>query len=68
MVDELRKLGMTVEVESSKVVLRNRYVAAQEGKALTPEQARVLVKLDRKLIYFQMNLLCYWKEGSFSEL
>ena len=30
------------------------------GAALTPEQARMLVKLERKVALFQIKLECMW--------
>ena len=30
------------------------------GQALTPEQARMLVKLDRKVALFRIKLECLW--------
>lgn len=68
MLDELRKLGMTVEVENGKVVLRDTFTAATAGKPLTPEQARILVKLERPLILFTIQLLCRWENGEYHEL
>jgi hypothetical protein len=68
MLDELRKLGMIVEVENGKVVLREPMKVAEEGVPITPEQARILVKLDRKIINFTITLLCKWEDGEFEEL
>lgn len=67
MMPELRKLGMVVEVEDGKLVLRQPMTVAVEGVPLTPEQARILTKLDIKLVDFKINLLCRWENGSFSE-
>lgn len=68
MLDELRKLGMIVEVEQGKVMLREPYTAASAGKPLTPEQARILVKLERPIISFTIKLLCKWENGEYQEL
>ncbi len=68
MLDELRKLGLIVEVDHGKIVLREPYTAATAFEPLTPEQARVLVKLDRTIIAFTINLLAKWENGQFQEL
>jgi mRNA turnover protein 4 len=68
MLDELRKLGMIVEVDNAKVVLRETYTAAEAGVPLTPEQARILVKLDRPIVKFTIQMLCRWENGNFHEL
>lgn len=68
MLDELRRLGMVVEVEDGKLVLREPVTAAQEGVALTPEQAKMLVKFDRRIVTFTIDLLCRWENGKFEEL
>jgi mRNA turnover protein 4 len=68
MLDHLRKLGMVVEVEDSRVILRQAFLAAEKGVPLTPEQAKVLVHMDRKTITFTIKLLCHWSEGQYEEL
>ena len=67
MLDELRKLGMIVEVDNGAVVLRDDFVATAEGVPLTPEQAKVLVKMNRRTINFTINLLCKWEKEKFTE-
>jgi hypothetical protein len=67
MLDELRKLGMVVEVEDSTVVLRSPITVASVGVPLTPEQAKILVKLDTRIIEFKVNLECAWEDGNFTE-
>lgn len=47
--------------------LREQYIAAQVGVPLTPEQAKILVHLDRKVDTFKINLLAFWHEGRFEE-
>lgn len=68
MVDELRKLGLIVEVEDTQVVLRETFTIATAGTPLTPEQARLLVKLERKMVDFKINLISSWSDGVYSEL
>eukprot|EP01038_Epipyxis_sp_PR26KG_P005301 gene5301-7364_t len=68
MMDELRKLGLTVEVENSGISLRTEFTVANEGEPLTPDQARILQKLNKKLVDFKINMLSYWNDGNFSTL
>ena len=68
MLDQLRKLGMVVEVDDTKVMLRDDYVAAKKGLALTPEQAKALVHLDKKIANFTIKLECMWSNGVFETL
>lgn len=67
MADELRKLGLVVEVADTTLLLRNSFSVATEGSPLTPEQARLLVKLDRKIIDFKIELVSSWSDGKFTE-
>ena len=67
MCDELRKLGMIVEVENGQLVLRQAISVAKAGVPITPEQAKILRKLDRKTVVFKMDLLCAWENGNFSD-
>lgn len=67
MMSELRKMGMVVEVDNGTLVLRENMTVAFEGVPLTPEQAKILTKLDKKLVNFKINLVCRWEDGSFHE-
>jgi hypothetical protein len=67
MLDHLRKLGMIVEIENGAVFLRIPYQAAKQGEALTPEQAKALVHMERKLITFSVRLMSHWSDGDFEE-
>lgn len=82
MLNELRKLGMAVEIEDAVVILRwvtflkifririlqsllcdmdrEPFAVMTTGIPLTPEQARVLVKLDRPTISFRIKLVSLW--------
>ncbi len=68
MMDQLRKLGMVVEVDDTKVILRNTFRVSTAGQPLTPEQAKVLVHLDIKTVNFKMNLSCVWSDGKYQDL
>lgn len=67
MLDELRKLGLVVEVENGTVMLRNEFMVATEGTPLTPEQAKLLVKLDRKILEFKIRIDSCWENDNFVE-
>jgi mRNA turnover protein 4 len=66
--DQYRKLGLVVEVDNGVMMLREQYVAAESGSSLTPEQAKVLVHLDRKVDEFKLHLSCVWTNGRFEEM
>jgi mRNA turnover protein 4 len=68
MLDQLRKLGMVVEVNQGKVELKVKWVAAKKGELLNAEQAKALVHLDKKLGLFQLTLDAFWHDGQFTEL
>jgi len=68
MLDQMRKLGMIVELDDGKMMLRTTYVAAKKGVPLTPEQAKALVHLDRKIADFTIHLTCHWSNGVFETL
>lgn len=67
MLDVLRKLGMVVEVDDGTVVLRSAITIAKVGEPLTPEQAKILVKLNTKIIEFKVNIECAWENEEFTE-
>lgn len=68
MLDQLRGLGLVVEVDDGKIVLRNDFVAAKKNVELTPEQAKLLVHLQKPLIKFKIHLVSHWSNGSYEEL
>lgn len=68
MLDQLRKLGLIVELDDGKVMLRNKFVAAKKGEALTPEQAKVLVHLEKRIAEFTITLDSFWSDGVFQSL
>lgn len=68
MVDELRKLGLVVEVEDTTVVLRQSHTVATAGVPITPDQAKLLVKMERRIVNFKINLISCWADGKFTEL
>jgi Insertion domain in 60S ribosomal protein L10P len=67
MLDQLRKLGLVVEIDDSKVILREPFNAARQGEPLTPEQAKLLVHLERKLVAVSFRIVSHWCDGQFQE-
>eukprot|EP00611_Tribonema_gayanum_P000818 TRINITY_DN1060_c0_g1_i2.p1 TRINITY_DN1060_c0_g1~~TRINITY_DN1060_c0_g1_i2.p1 ORF type:complete len:244 (-),score=72.82 TRINITY_DN1060_c0_g1_i2:27-758(-) len=67
MMDQLRKLGLQVEVQDSQLWLRKECDMCKKGQALTPEQAKLLTLHDRKISVFKIKLTCRWSEGDFEE-
>lgn len=68
MLDHFRKLGLIVEVENGKIMLREPFTAAQEGEPLSHEQCKLLEKLDAKLVNFTIHVDSYWSDGEFTPL
>eukprot|EP00128_Syssomonas_multiformis_P007702 Colp12_sorted_trinity150504_noHs@16388 len=67
MLDTLRKLGMVVEVDDGTVVLRSPITISSVGVPLTPEQAKILVKLDTRTIEFKVRVEASWENGKYKE-
>lgn len=68
MLDHFRKLGLTVEVDDGTIVLRTPFYAASRGVPLTPEQAKLLVHFEKKIIKFSIKVLSHWHDGEFEEI
>jgi mRNA turnover protein 4 len=68
MIEQLRKLGMEVEVDNGKLVLKDDFTAATKGQPLTPEQCKAHVHFETKLSPFILTLDCFWSDGKFSTL
>lgn len=68
MLDQLRKLGMTVELDNGVISLKSMFIAAAKGEPLTPEQAKVLVHMKMPLISFKINVVGSWCNGEFEEV
>jgi mRNA turnover protein 4 len=64
----LRKLGLTIQVNNGKLDLLSDFVMSKRGKALTAEQAKVLVHFNIKLVKFKVNVIASWSDGSFMEM
>lgn len=68
MLDQLRKLGLVVEIDDTVIHLREPFTAAIAGAALTPEQAKMLAHMEMRTVNFSIKLLSYWYDGTYEEL
>ncbi len=68
MLDQLRKLGLILEIEDGVLVLKDSFIVAQAGVPLNPEQAKVLQHLNQPIEEFRIKLECVWNNGKFEEL
>jgi mRNA turnover protein 4 len=67
MIDQFRRLGLSVEVRDSQVNLLKGFDLCTKGKPITPEQAKLLTLFDKKLAIFRLHLTCHWHAGEFEE-
>lgn len=66
--DYLRKLGLDLEIMNSNIHLVKPFLAAEKGKPLTVEQAKLLKFLGIKLSQFRVFPVAFWsKKGDFVE-
>lgn len=71
MMEQLRKLGMPVEIKQGKVVFRDgheRYRVCKKNEVLSAEQCKILKHFEIKLVNFEVTLLCRWSNGEYEEL
>ena len=64
----LRKLGLSLHVDAGTLRLLADFTVTKRGKALSAEQAKMLVHLGIKLVKFQAKVLGKWEDGSYEEL
>ena len=68
MLDQLRKLGMPVTLDKGVIVLPQAYTLCHAGRALTPEQGRLLKHFGHQLAEFRIRLVACVVGGRFEEL
>ena len=78
MESQLRQLGLQVKLESGKYYLLSDYVVCEKGEALTPDQAKMIVKffinyiqkhLGIQMDEFKIYVLSYLtKNGEYKEI
>lgn len=64
----LRSLGMPTKLQKGVVTLFSDYTVCEEGKVLTPEQARILKLIAKPMAKFQLTMKCSWTKDSGFEL
>ena len=68
MLDQLRKLGMPVRLDKGTLVLPQAYSLCSAGKAITPEQGRLLKHFGHKLAVFKLELVSTVRGGVYTPL
>lgn len=68
MFDELRKLGMPVRLDKGTLVLPQDYTLCHAGKAITPEQGRLLKHFGHQLAVFRVTPLSVVRDGVYTPL
>ncbi|XP_077296271.1 ribosomal protein LP0-like [Arctopsyche grandis] len=64
----LRQLGLPTSLQRGIVTLLKSHEVCKKGQPLTPEQARILKLLDKKMAVFKLTVKCYWtKDGGFQK-
>lgn len=63
MVEELRKLGLPVELKRGVVTLYAPHTVCKGGDVLTPEQCRLLKHFWHPMAEFRVTLLASWSDG-----
>lgn len=63
----LRSLGLPTKLQKGVVTLYNDFTVCEEGKVLTPEQARILKLIAKPMAKFKLTIKCSWtkKDGGF---
>ncbi|KAH8401329.1 hypothetical protein KR009_004624, partial [Drosophila setifemur] len=59
----LRSLGLPTKLEKGIVTIYSDYTVCEEGKVLTPEQARILKLLGKPMAKFRLTMKCSWTKG-----
>lgn len=68
LLEQLRKLGMPVRLDKGALVLPQSYSLCTAGKALTPEQGRLLKHFGHKLAVFKVDLISTVRGGAYTTL
>lgn len=69
MMEQLRKLGLPIEIKNGNIVFINginEYCLCKEGETLSAEKCKLLVQFQIQLSTFKVSLVCRWgKLGEF---
>lgn len=64
----LRSLGLPTKLQKGVITLQSDYTVCEEGKVLTPEQARILKLIAKPMAKFQLTIKCSWTKSEGFEL
>ncbi|XP_005183742.1 mRNA turnover protein 4 homolog [Musca domestica] len=64
----LRSLGLPTKLQKGVVTLVSDYTVCEEGKVLTPEQARILKLVAKPMAKFRLTMKCSWTKADGFEL
>lgn len=59
---DLRRIGMPVKVDKGKVLLERDLKICEKGETLSPEQAKMLEIVEKKLVTFQVKIRCWYRK------
>ena len=71
MVEQLRKLGLPVEVKDGKLAFyggKEEHLLCKEGSTLTAETCKLLLHFGIKLAEFRVTLVSVWSDGQLENL
>eukprot|EP00792_Barthelona_sp_PAP020_P005758 TRINITY_DN2788_c0_g1_i2.p1 TRINITY_DN2788_c0_g1~~TRINITY_DN2788_c0_g1_i2.p1 ORF type:complete len:231 (+),score=65.63 TRINITY_DN2788_c0_g1_i2:35-694(+) len=68
MVEQFRRLGMTVRIEKGVIYNEREIVLSEPGEPLTAQQSDLLKKFNVQSALFEIQLLCKWSKGNFTKL
>lgn len=59
----LRSLGMPTKLHKGIIHLYKEHTVCEEGKVLTPEQARILKLIAKPMATFTLKIKCFWSKS-----
>lgn len=71
MMEQFRKLGMSVEIQNGKIIFRDgqtEHRICKKGETLSAEKCKLLEQFGFKLAEFKVTLVCRWANGDFELL
>jgi mRNA turnover protein 4 len=69
MESQLRQLGLQIKLDSGNYYVLSDYVVCEEGRALSPEQSKIINHLSIHMDEFRINILGYLKKnGEFEKV
>lgn len=64
MAEQLRALGMPVELDHGKVRLTRDFIVCEKGDLLSSEQSHLLKHFAKPMAYFRLSMLAMWERES----